>query len=66
LLGAGGAIVLAFAAALALVFGAWVTRLTGGMTGDTWGAAIEIAEALTLLFIAALANRFWLDPWLLA
>lgn len=66
LLGAGSAIVLAMTAACALAFGAWVTKLAGGMTGDTWGATIEIAEAVTLLFIAALANRSWLDPWLLA
>ena len=66
LLGAGGAIVLAVAAAFALAFGAWVTRLTGGMTGDTWGATVEIGEALILLCVAALANRSWLDAWLLA
>jgi adenosylcobinamide-GDP ribazoletransferase len=66
LFGAGGVLLLVFSLALALAFGALVTRLAGGMSGDSYGATIEIGEALVLLFAAALANRGWLDAWLLA
>jgi adenosylcobinamide-GDP ribazoletransferase len=63
LLGAGGLYATVFAALLALAFGALATRLTGGMTGDLYGATVEITEALLLLFVAAMANRGWLDAW---
>jgi adenosylcobinamide-GDP ribazoletransferase len=66
LLGAGGAYVVAFAGIVALAFGVFATRLAGGMTGDLYGATVEISEALVLLFIAAMANRGWLDAWVLA
>ncbi|MEX0749623.1 MAG: adenosylcobinamide-GDP ribazoletransferase [Dehalococcoidia bacterium] len=65
LLGGGGLYVVAFAAGVALAFGALATRMTGGMTGDMYGATVEISEALVLLFIAALASRGWLDAWAL-
>jgi len=63
LLGAGGLPTVAFVAAIALVIGAYVSSLVGGMTGDTYGAVVEVCEALVLLFIAALANRGWMDAW---
>ena len=65
LLGAGGVYVAALACAVALAFGAFATRLTGGMTGDLYGATIEITEAAVLLFIAALAHRGWIDAFAL-
>lgn len=40
-------------------------RMVGGMTGDLYGATVEIAEVALLLFIAAFANRGWIDAWLL-
>jgi adenosylcobinamide-GDP ribazoletransferase len=66
LLGAGGLLVLAFAGACAWSCGHVAKRAVGGMTGDLYGATIEISEALLLLFIAALASRGWLESWLLA
>jgi len=66
LFGAGGAYVVAFAGIIALAFGVFATRLAGGMTGDLYGATVEITEAVMLLFIAAMANRGWLDAWALA
>jgi adenosylcobinamide-GDP ribazoletransferase len=65
LLGLGGLYVCAAAAAVALGM-AWLSvRMVGGMTGDLYGATIEIAEVVLLLFIAAMANRGWMDAWLL-
>jgi adenosylcobinamide-GDP ribazoletransferase len=65
LLGPGGLILLAFVAACAALAGFIASRAVGGMTGDLYGATIEITEALMLLLFAALANRGWLDAWLL-
>jgi adenosylcobinamide-GDP ribazoletransferase len=65
LLGAGGIYVAAFACVAALAFGAFATRLVGGMTGDLYGATIEITEAAVLLFIAAFAQRGWIDAFAL-
>jgi len=66
LFGAGGLYVAAFVATVALAFGSFASRLAGGMTGDLYGATVEITEAVMLLFIAAMANRGWLDAWALA
>jgi adenosylcobinamide-GDP ribazoletransferase len=66
LLGIGGAYAVVCGIACALAVGALATKLAGGVTGDTHGAAIEIAEAMTLLFVGALANRNWIEAWLLA
>jgi adenosylcobinamide-GDP ribazoletransferase len=65
LIGAGGLLVTAFAVTAALAVGACATRAAGGMTGDLYGATAEISEALLLLVIAAMANRGWIDAWLL-
>ncbi len=61
LLGAGGLYAMIFALAVAGGLAALATRLAGGMTGDLYGATVEITEALTLLFIAAFAQRGWID-----
>jgi adenosylcobinamide-GDP ribazoletransferase len=65
LVGAGCAIVVAFAAVVPLALGWLALRAAGGVTGDTLGATIEVTEALMLLFIAALAGRGWLEAALL-
>ena len=49
LIGLAGLVLLGVAVAAALAIGAWVTRLLGGMTGDTYGAVNEIAEVAVLL-----------------
>jgi adenosylcobinamide-GDP ribazoletransferase len=64
LLGVGGLYVLAFAVTVALVIGAIATRMLSGVTGDIFGATVEISEALLLLFIAALADREWIEALL--
>jgi adenosylcobinamide-GDP ribazoletransferase len=65
LLGAEGTYLVALAAACALALGAVSTRIVGGLTGDVYGATVEIAEAALLLFIAAMAHRGWAHAWLL-
>lgn len=65
LLGWSGLLVAAFAAGSALVLGALTARLLGGgLTGDVYGAIVEVTEACVLLFIAAMAQRGWVDAWL--
>lgn len=61
LLGVGGLFVVAFAATSGLAVGAVAVRMVGGMTGDLYGATIEISEAVTLLFLGAMANRGWIE-----
>jgi adenosylcobinamide-GDP ribazoletransferase len=65
LMGVGGLYAVVAAAGCALAIGAIAIRLVGGMTGDLYGATVEITEAATLLFIAAFANRGWIDAWVL-
>jgi adenosylcobinamide-GDP ribazoletransferase len=63
LLGLGGLAPIAVATACGVTVGAFASRLLGGVTGDVYGATVEISEAVVLLAIVALANRGWLDAW---
>lgn len=65
LLGVGGLYVVGFATACGLGVGWYAMRLCGGVTGDIYGATVEITEALALLFIAALTGRGWIEALLL-
>ena len=64
--GLAGALLLAAVSALALLFGWAASRqLGGGLTGDCYGAANEIAEASALVALAAAAPHRWFAPlWL--
>jgi adenosylcobinamide-GDP ribazoletransferase len=64
LFGPAGVYVLLFATGCGLAVGATSNALVGGVTGDVYGAALEIAEACTFVFVAALAHHGWLDAWL--
>ena len=61
--GAAGLILLAAAILVSLALGRWSCRLLGGMTGDSYGAANEVAEVTVLLLGTAL---YGLDAGLLA
>lgn len=63
LFGATGVGMVAFVAGLALAIGVVARRAVGGMTGDLYGATIEITEALLLLCIAAVGGQGWLASW---
>ena len=65
LLGWGGVVIAAVVTATALAVGAWATRRLGGLTGDVYGALVEITEVMVLLLVAAAAHRGWLHALLL-
>ncbi|MEC4851917.1 MAG: adenosylcobinamide-GDP ribazoletransferase, partial [Jaaginema sp. PMC 1079.18] len=46
-----GGIVAIAGFAIALLSGYWFNRSLGGQTGDTYGAIVEVTEALLLVFI---------------
>ena len=54
LMGAAGLILMTASLAASLALGWWVSRLIGGMTGDTYGAVNEVTEVSVLLLAAAL------------
>lgn len=45
------------ATGVAIVFGMWLTRRLGGLTGDGYGASIELAEVIFLLI--AVLTTYW-------
>ena len=61
--GLAGVLLLAAVSALALLFGWTASRqLGGGLTGDCYGAANEIAETAALIALAAITPHPWFAP----
>jgi adenosylcobinamide-GDP ribazoletransferase len=60
LLGPRGLVPAAIAAALALGLGRFMKERLGGLTGDTYGAIVEVAEVVFLLLVLALTADGWL------
>ncbi len=58
LLGSGGLVVAGGVVVVALALGWWMSRMLGGMTGDTYGAVNEVAEVAALL-LGILAVYYW-------
>ena len=56
LAGGAGLVLLAVATGLAWLLGWWMSRMLGGLTGDTYGAVNEILEVTVLVFAAALSG----------
>ena len=56
LTGVAGLALMAAASVGAWAIGAWASRLLGGVTGDVYGAAIELAEVLVLILAALLVH----------
>ena len=52
--GIGGAVILVGVSILALLLGQGMTRMLGGLTGDSYGAANEMAEVAVLMAAVAL------------
>ncbi len=65
LFGPAGLVLPAVAAAARLLIAAAAARMLDGVTGDTFGASIEVAQAASLLFFVAAGNAGWLQPALL-
>ena len=53
-MGNGGLILLTASLTIAMAFGWWISRLIGGMTGDTYGAVNEVTEVSVLLLAVIL------------
>lgn len=58
LLGVGGVALAGGVAVVALALGWWMSRMLGGMTGDTYGAVNEAGEAAALL-LGVLLVYYW-------
>ena len=64
LTGAAGLILMTAAGAVAWGVGAWSSRLLGGVTGDVYGATIEVAEVSILVSAALLTHVFSEDVFI--
>lgn len=62
LFGGGGLVLPLVAAAAALVIAGAASRLLDGITGDTFGAGVEVAHAAALLALVVGGANEWLDP----
>ena len=62
LFGPPGLVLLAVAGVAALIVAVAAWRMLDGVSGDVYGAGIEVAQAATLLAIVAAGQRGWLDP----
>ncbi len=65
LFGPAGLVLVAVAGIAAVVVAGAASRMLGGVTGDSYGAAIEVAQAAVVLAVVAAGARGWLDPTLL-
>ncbi len=61
LFGLGGIVLISMAGLLALIVAWSASRMLGGVTGDTYGACIEVAFAAVILAAAAAGHRGWLS-----
>ena len=58
----GGAGMLVAVSALAWLTGRYMAGMLGGLTGDTYGAINELAEAVALIAAVALVPHGWIEP----
>ena len=63
LAGAAGLVLMAVAGAAAWGVGAWSSKLLGGVTGDVYGATIEVAEVSVLISAVLLTHVFSSDAF---
>ena len=64
--GPAGALLVAGTMGAMTLFARWPNRALGGLTGDVYGALVEMAEVAVLLVVVAGAEHGWLQPlaWL--
>ena len=58
----GGAVVMILLLVLVCCLGLFLGRLYGGLTGDCYGAIVEIGEVIALLLIIAITHLFQFTP----
>lgn len=61
--GIGGLALLGAGTVVALGMVVWFKRLLGGLTGDTYGAVLEVTETLVLILVTSAHGGPWLRPW---
>jgi len=62
LAGLAGALLFALAAIVAILIGLWVTKLLGGLTGDTYGAINELSEVIILIAAIGISHSISIEP----
>jgi adenosylcobinamide-GDP ribazoletransferase len=60
--GLAGALLFALATIVAILIGLWVTKLLGGLTGDTYGAINELSEVLILIAAIGIIHYTLIEP----
>lgn len=66
LFGAPGLVLVLVAAVAAILLAGAAARLLDGVTGDVFGAAIEVAQVAVWMSLAAAATQGWIAPALLS
>jgi adenosylcobinamide-GDP ribazoletransferase len=62
LAGLSGIILFAVATLIAIFTGLWITRLLGGLTGDTYGAINELSEVIILIAAVGIIHYISIEP----
>jgi cobalamin synthase len=65
LFGLPGLVLVAMAAAGGIIIAGAAARLLQGVTGDVYGAAIEVSQVVVWISLAAAAHREWISPLIL-
>ena len=65
LFGPGGLVLVLLAAAAAIGVGALAARMLDGVTGDIYGAGIEVSTVVVWLAISAAFGQEWLSATIL-
>ena len=60
--GLAGALLFALATIVAMLISLWVTKLLGGLTGDTYGAINEVTEVFVLIIAVAIVPHLVIQP----
>jgi cobalamin synthase len=53
-----GVILMGVVTLVAVLLGAWMAKLLGGLTGDGYGAVVEVTEVTALIAAIALFNHW--------
>ena len=66
LFGAPGLVLVLVAAVGAVILAGAAARMLDGVTGDVFGAGIEVAQVVVWMSLLAAANKGWIAPLLLS